>query len=228
MIQLNLNNKVHILKKANKNNIPTILLQHGIYNIPSWEKYKHLQPYIPSLHSKMIVWGESAKNEIKGIGGDGNRIYALGSTLHDPYFLELKKIFPEKKLEIFSSDTLEKNKNIDKLLKKVEKKDIDILIGTQLLSKGFHFPRLNCIVVVDGDFSSHGYDLRAAEKNIQLYYQLTGRAGREGNKSTIYFQTYCAKCCTVHFVSCIWYHRCYQIWYHARDPGRGRGPLGPL
>jgi len=105
-------------------------------------------------------------------------------------FLELKKIFPEKKLEIFSSDTLEKNKNIDKLLKKVEKKDIDILIGTQLLSKGFHFPRLNCIVVVDGDFSSHGYDLRAAEKNIQLYYQLTGRAGREGNKSTIYFQTY--------------------------------------
>ena len=44
--------------------------------------------------------------------------------------------------------------------------------------------------MVDGDFSSHGYDLRAAEKNVQLYYQLTGRAGREGNISTIYFQTY--------------------------------------
>ena len=102
---------------------------------------------------------------------------------------ELKKIYPKKKIEIFSSDTLEK-KSFDILLKKVEKKEIDILIGTQLLSKGFHFPRLNCIVVVDGDFSSHGYDLRSAEKNIQLYHQLSGRAGREGKKSAVYFQTY--------------------------------------
>jgi len=105
-------------------------------------------------------------------------------------FSELKKIYPDKKIEIFSSDTLKKNKLTNTLLKKVEKKKIDILVGTQLLSKGFHFPKLNCIVVVDGDFSSHGYDLRSAEKNIQLYHQLAGRAGREGNTSTIYFQTY--------------------------------------
>ena len=59
-----------------------------------------------------------------------------------------------------------------------------------MLSKGFHFPKLNCIVVVDSDFSSHGYDLRSAEKNVQLYHQLSGRAGREGNISTIFFQTY--------------------------------------
>jgi len=105
-------------------------------------------------------------------------------------FAELKKIYPTKKIEIFSSDTLEKNKLTNNLLKKVENNKIDILIGTQLLSKGFHFPKLNCIVVVDGDFSSHGYDLRSAEKNIQLYHQLSGRAGREGNLSTILFQTY--------------------------------------
>ena len=105
-------------------------------------------------------------------------------------FAELRKIYPEKKIEIFSSDTLKKNEIASDLLTKVEKKKIDILIGTQLLSKGFHFPRLNCIVVVDGNFSSHGYDLRSAEKNIQLYYQLSGRAGREGNISTIFFQTY--------------------------------------
>jgi len=105
-------------------------------------------------------------------------------------FAELKKIYPNKKIEIFSSDTLKKNKITNTLLKKVEKKKIDILVGTQLLSKGFHFPKLNCIVVVDGDFSSHGYDLRSAEKNMQLYHQLAGRAGREGNTSTVYFQTY--------------------------------------
>ena len=105
-------------------------------------------------------------------------------------FAELRKIYPNKKIEIFSSDTLKKNKSTGTLLKKVEKNKIDILVGTQLLSKGFHFPKLNCIVVVDGDFSSHGYDLRSAEKNIQLYHQLSGRAGREGGTSTVYFQTY--------------------------------------
>ena len=105
-------------------------------------------------------------------------------------FAELKKVYPNKKIEIFSSDTLEKNKSNNEILKKVEKNKIDILVGTQMLSKGFHFPKLNCIVVVDGDFSSHGYDLRTAEKNIQLYHQLAGRAGREGSPSTIFFQTY--------------------------------------
>ena len=105
-------------------------------------------------------------------------------------FSELKKIYPNKKIEIFSSDTIRKNKLSRNLFDKVEKKKIDILIGTQLLSKGFHFSKLNCIVVVDSDFSSHGYDLRTAEKNIQLYHQLSGRAGREGNISSIFFQTY--------------------------------------
>ena len=105
-------------------------------------------------------------------------------------FAELKKIYPNKEIEIFSSDTLEKNKSIGTLLNKVEKNKIDILVGTQLLSKGFHFPKLNCIVVVDSDFTSHGYDLRSAEKNVQLYHQLSGRAGREGRVSSIFFQTY--------------------------------------
>ncbi len=105
-------------------------------------------------------------------------------------YSELKKIYPKKNIQIFSSDTLKKKELTNKLLKSVEEKKIDILIGTQLLSKGFHFPRLNCIVVVDGNFSSHGYDLRSAEKNVQLYHQLSGRAGREGSSSTIYFQTH--------------------------------------
>jgi primosomal protein N' (replication factor Y) len=105
-------------------------------------------------------------------------------------YLELKKIYPNKKIEMFSSDTLKKNSVSNLLIKKAEEKEIDILVGTQLLSKGFHFPKLNCIVVVDSDFSSHGYDLRSAEKNVQLYHQLSGRAGRAGSESAIYFQTY--------------------------------------
>ena len=102
---------------------------------------------------------------------------------------EVKRLFPFKKVEIFSSDTMNKKSSKDKL-EKIVNNEIEILIGTQLISKGFHFPNLNCIVVVDIDLSSQGHDLRIAEKNLQLYHQLSGRAGRTGKSSTVYFQTY--------------------------------------
>jgi len=102
---------------------------------------------------------------------------------------EVKNIFPSKKSVIFSSDTMNKKKS-SKILEKIINNEIQILIGTQLISKGFHFPNLNCIVVVDIDLSSQGHDLRGAEKNLQLYHQLSGRAGRTGKPATVYFQTY--------------------------------------
>ncbi|MBC8295819.1 MAG: primosomal protein N' [Pelagibacterales bacterium] len=102
---------------------------------------------------------------------------------------EVKNIFPTKKSVIFSSDTINKKKS-SIILEKIINNEIPILIGTQLISKGFHFPSLNCIVIVDIDLSSQGHDLRGAEKNLQLYHQLSGRAGRTGKPATVYFQTY--------------------------------------
>ena len=81
-------------------------------------------------------------------------------------------------------------KNSSELLEKIISNKINILVGTQLISKGFHFPNLNCIVVLDIDLSSSGHDLRSSEKNLQLYHQLSGRAGREGKPATVYFQTF--------------------------------------
>ena len=102
---------------------------------------------------------------------------------------EVKKKFPRKKVEIFSSDTMNKNDSKEKI-NKIINNETQILVGTQLISKGFHFPNLNCIIVVDIDLSSQGHDLRCAEKNLQLYHQLSGRAGRTGKPATVYFQTY--------------------------------------
>ena len=102
---------------------------------------------------------------------------------------EVKKKFPSKKVEIFSSDTMNKKDSKEKI-EKIINNETQILVGTQLISKGFHFPSLNCIVVVDIDLSSQGHDLRGAEKNLQLYHQLSGRAGRAGKPATVYFQTY--------------------------------------
>jgi primosomal protein N' (replication factor Y) len=78
---------------------------------------------------------------------------------------------------------------VTQLIKKIIDNEIKILVGTQLISKGFHFPNLNCIVILDIDFASRGYDIRSLEKTVQLYHQLSGRAGREGKPSKVYFQT---------------------------------------
>ncbi len=102
---------------------------------------------------------------------------------------ELKIKFPNKHIKIFSSDFLNKKKETTNLLKKIEENEINILVGTQMISKGFNFPKLNCIVVVDADFSGKGYDLRSTERNIQLYNQLSGRAGRFSKNSLVVYQT---------------------------------------
>ncbi len=102
---------------------------------------------------------------------------------------EVKLLFPNKNISVFSSDTMNKKSSIEKL-KKIIDGEIDILVGTQLISKGFHFPKLNCIVVLDIDLTLNGHDLRVAEKNLQLYHQLSGRAGRTGQPATVYFQTF--------------------------------------
>jgi primosomal protein N' (replication factor Y) (superfamily II helicase) len=104
-------------------------------------------------------------------------------------FEEVKKIYPNNKVEIFSSDYMKQKKQTSTLFKKINNNEVDILIGTQMISKGFNFPKLNCVVVVDADFSGRGYDLRTTEKNIQLYHQLSGRAGRFSSKSLIIYQT---------------------------------------
>ncbi len=102
---------------------------------------------------------------------------------------ELKVLFPQKKIKIFSSDYLTRKKESENIINQIANNQIDILVGTQMISKGFNFPKLNCIVVIDADFSGKGYDLRATEKNIQLYNQLSGRAGRFSSESLIIYQT---------------------------------------
>ena len=102
---------------------------------------------------------------------------------------ELKLKFPNKNIKIFSSDYLNKKKQAQNLLEEIENNKINIIVGTQMISKGFNFLKLNCIVVVDADFSGQGHDLRTTEKNIQLYNQLSGRAGRFSKNSLIIYQT---------------------------------------
>lgn len=72
----------------------------------------------------------------------------------------------------------------------IEAGEIDIIVGTQMVAKGHHFPRLTLVVVVDADVGLDGADLRAGERSYQLLHQLGGRAGRGELTGTVLVQTY--------------------------------------
>ncbi len=102
---------------------------------------------------------------------------------------EVKFRFPLAKVEIISSDTTSSFKSISDIISKMENKEIDILIGTQILAKGHHFPNLTLVGIVDADLGLMGSDLRAQEQTFQLLSQVSGRAGRAEKKGTVFLQT---------------------------------------
>lgn len=98
--------------------------------------------------------------------------------------------FPAARLGVMSSDTLTGPHAVETLICAVEAHEIDVVIGTQVVAKGHHFPLLTLVGVVDADLGLEGGDLRAAERTFQLLHQVAGRAGREERPGTVYIQTW--------------------------------------
>lgn len=87
--------------------------------------------------------------------------------------------FPQARVAMLSSDLIPSLAEMRALIQRIEAREIDILIGTQIVAKGHNFPGLALVGVVDGDLGlAHGADPRAAERTFQLLHQVTGRAGR--------------------------------------------------
>jgi primosomal protein N' (replication factor Y) len=103
---------------------------------------------------------------------------------------ELIKRFPNARIKAISGDDQLSPKEWEDLLNKISGKEFDIVLATQILAKGHHFPKLTFIGVIDGDFSLNCLDLRASERTFQLLSQVSGRAGREGGKSLAMIQTH--------------------------------------
>ena len=98
--------------------------------------------------------------------------------------------FPDIKIEVLSSDTVKNPESMETLLSKIQNSEVDIIIGTQMISKGHNFKNLTIVGIVDADMSLSGGDLRASEKAFQLLHQVSGRAGREDKKGIVLIQTY--------------------------------------
>ena len=103
---------------------------------------------------------------------------------------EVHGLFPDARVGLMTSDTVHGPDSAAKIFEKVHKHEIDILIGTQLVAKGHHFPLLTLVGVVDADLGLNGADLRAAERTYQVLHQVSGRAGRAEQPGRVFLQTY--------------------------------------
>lgn len=103
---------------------------------------------------------------------------------------ELKELIPEAKIITLTQDIFYKLKEAETILDDITNKKYDIILGTQIIAKGHHFPALTLVGIIDADSGMMGGDLRAAEKTYQLLQQVSGRAGREISNSNIFIQTY--------------------------------------
>ncbi|MBA2936067.1 primosomal protein N' [Sphingomonas sp. CGMCC 1.13654] len=102
---------------------------------------------------------------------------------------EVSALFPEAKVAIVTSDTIWSPAKAAEFVNRMEAGDIDIVIGTQLITKGYHFPNLTLVGVVDADLGLQGGDLRAAERSFQQIAQVAGRAGRGSKPGRVFLQT---------------------------------------
>lgn len=103
---------------------------------------------------------------------------------------EFENRFPGLRYTLATSDTLTGPRAAAALVDRIENHEVDVIIGTQIIAKGYHFPLLTLVGVVDADIGLAGGDLRAAERTYQLLYQVAGRAGRAQRPGQVLVQTH--------------------------------------
>lgn len=102
---------------------------------------------------------------------------------------EVAEVLPGARIAVATSDTLNTPEKIADFVAQAEEKAIDVIVGTQLVTKGYHFPELTLVGVVDADLGLEGGDLRAAERTFQQIAQVAGRAGRAAKPGEVLIQT---------------------------------------
>ena len=103
---------------------------------------------------------------------------------------EAQRHFPGARLLVMASDTLTGPNAAAEAARAVAAREVELVIGTQIVAKGWHFPHLTLVGVVDADLGLAGGDLRAAERTVQLLHQVSGRAGRAEAPGRVLLQTF--------------------------------------
>lgn len=105
-------------------------------------------------------------------------------------FEEVTREFPDARIAVMTSDTMTTPRATAAMVEQIASGQLDIVIGTQIVTKGYHFPSLTLVGVIDADLGLRGGDLRAGERTYQQLVQVAGRAGRAERPGRVYLQTY--------------------------------------
>ena len=103
---------------------------------------------------------------------------------------QMTHLFPHARCEMLTSDMMSTPQQVHDLIRRVTAHEVDVIIGTQILAKGHHFPMMTLVGVIDADLGLSGGDLRACERTYQLLHQVAGRAGREHRPGRVLLQTF--------------------------------------
>jgi primosomal protein N' (replication factor Y) len=120
-------------------------------------------------------------------GHEGMKAYGFGTERLEQ---ELKAAFPESRIARMDRDTTRRKGQTFHILKQFSDHEIDIMVGTQMITKGYDFPDVTLVGVIAADFSLGFPDFRAAERTFQILSQVTGRAGRGDQKGRVIIQTF--------------------------------------
>ncbi len=122
-----------------------------------------------------------------GCGDPSIRFAGLGTERVED---ALRTGFPKARIERMDSDTLKRKEDYRRILTEFRLGRIDILVGTQMIAKGLHFPNVTLVGIVHADLSLHQADFRAGERTFQLLTQVSGRAGRGDVEGEVFVQSF--------------------------------------
>ncbi|MBU0982152.1 primosomal protein N' [Patescibacteria group bacterium] len=137
---------------------------------------------------------------------------------------ELEKLFPLAKIQRADKDTMTKRDSFTRLHKELNNNEIDVLIGTQMIGKGFDLPKVTLVGVIMADIGIHIPDFRASERSFQLLTQVAGRSGRRKDQGEVIIQTYSPEHPSLIFSQT---HN-YNAFYEQEIDARKRDSLPPF
>lgn len=143
--------------------------------------------YNQSLSCHYCGYTMGMPQKCQNCGGFDMRMKGTGTErLED----ELSLMFPEAMVTRMDLDTTRKKNSLQQIIRAVEKGQVDILVGTQMVTKGLDFEKVKLVGVISGDALMYQPDFRAAERAFQMLVQVAGRSGRKGKQGEVSIQTY--------------------------------------
>ncbi len=188
-IRQHLNKNNQVLLFLNRRGYATHLICHACGWKACCERCERPYTYHKTYKKMICHHCDNYKNPIETCAECEQPLFMLG---HGTERIEeqLHALFPDKTMARIDRDSTRKKNAMSSILEKINDGSIDILIGTQMLAKGHHFPNVTLTAIVDADHGLFSTDFRASERLAQLFVQVSGRAGRGEKKGTVVVQTH--------------------------------------